>query len=86
MNQTDLLLARPNEWKEGFPIVWELRLEHAATGRPGISRLIQDLESGFKPLGYVHGRRTMLYDWGPTFHLSAYGTLLFQVRRRKFGA
>ena len=83
VGHTHLLLARPNEWEVGHAIVWNLRLEHAVTGSLGISHLIRELEGGFKPLGYVHQARTMLYERGPTFHLSAYDTLLFQCRRRR---
>ena len=44
------------------------------------------LEGGFKSLGYVQEARTMLYEWGPTFHLSAYDTLFWQCRRRATAA
>ena len=71
VGHTDLLLAAPIPWQADRPLVWDLRLEQAVTGTPGISHLVRELESGFKPLGYVYEARTMLYEWGPTLHLSA---------------
>ena len=86
IGHTDLLLAAPLPWQAGRPLVWDLRLEQAVTGTPGISHLVRELESGFKPLGYVYEARTMPYLPGPTFHLSAYNILLFQCRRRAAAA
>ena len=86
LGHTHLLLDEPFKWQAGRLIVWNLRLEQAVAGSLGISHLVRELDGVFKSLGYVHEARNMLYEWGPTWHLSAYDTLLFQCRRRAAAA